>query len=107
MMPKLVGASNLAFGKAKLGWLAKLKNSARNSIRRLSLQRSLLTNDKSTFFIVGPRAMFRPAFPNVPAAGIANAALLIQWSGPWPAGTRLTLATRFGRSTEPGVVRER
>src|SRR5689334_19492313 len=47
----------------------------------------------------GPRAMSRPAFPNVPGAGKRNAAGLIHWSGVGPpGGISETPGTRSGRS---------
>src|SRR5215469_10519877 len=47
----------------------------------------------------GARTRLRPAFPNVPAAGVANAAGLIQCPGVCPSGgVNETPGTRSGRS---------
>src|SRR5215469_9583872 len=55
-----------------------LKNSARNSRLLLSVSRVSFDREKSICLKLGPKTELRGQFPNVPVAGIANAAGLNQ-----------------------------
>src|SRR5690606_15036170 len=67
MRPKF-GELRSATGRPKFGWLKTLNASARNWSRTSLPSVKLRTSDTSTFVYDGPRAMFRPALPNVPAS---------------------------------------
>src|SRR5436190_4888622 len=59
------------------GWLVKFVPSTRTStLRRSSPRRKLRDKDRLSENAVGPRIVFRPAFPYVPGRGIAKAARL-------------------------------
>src|ERR1700690_1231340 len=56
-------------GLAKLGWLKRLKNSARNCILKRSLKLKFFMAEKSTFLKPKSRKRLRPMVPKVPDAG--------------------------------------
>src|ERR1700733_14385295 len=57
------------YGLAKMGWLNRLKNSARNWSPNRSWNLKFLNIEKSTFRKPESRKMFRPIVPKVPALG--------------------------------------
>src|SRR5438067_760007 len=63
-------------------WFQVLKLSARNSIRlpRSSLRVNSLNRDRFQLLRPGPRRESKPRFPQVPAAGAANALESNHWS---------------------------
>src|SRR5260370_37018214 len=61
-------------GSAKLGWLNRLKNSARNCSSKGSRRRKSLVAEKSRLRKPGPKIALRPRSPNVPSAGWLKAA---------------------------------
>src|ERR1700678_40897 len=56
-------------GLAKLGWLRRLKNSARNCAPNLSLNLQVFPTEKSQSRYPESRKMLRPMVPKVPKAG--------------------------------------
>ena len=61
------------------GWFSRLKAAARKFKRKRSDNWNDLVSEPSISKFEGPRAMKRPAFPQVPFAGSANAAVLSQF----------------------------
>ena len=79
-------ALRLLMGLARLTWLNRLKNSARNSMACASLIWKRLMMEKSTLVCRGPRKELRATLPkSVPAA--AAIAVPAQLGITWPAVT--------------------
>src|SRR5215216_3758481 len=94
-----VGEPRKLSGKLKFGWLKRLKASARICRFTRSVNRVFFSSDAFTFWNPGPSRIFLPAFPNVPGAGKAKAAVLNHCSvvGFDNSG----FPTRLGRSLAP------
>lgn len=75
--------THVAFGFPKLGWLKKLKASARNCSEKRSVNLMLFSRAKSRFTYPGPVRMLRPELPNrgVPAARAAWNELVVKQAG--------------------------
>src|ERR1700687_2806209 len=87
----------VASGGSGFTWLNALKNSERNCSRRFSPPRGKSrAAERSTFQKPAARKIFRPALPNEPGPGIANAALLNH-----PARLGLARCELPTRSTNP------
>src|SRR6516162_10216804 len=68
----------LAFAPPQFGWFTTLNTSVRNCKRCFSVTGKFFRIPKSHSQNQGFRRMFRGCWPNVPAAGCANAPLLNQ-----------------------------
>src|SRR6266478_6275536 len=75
ILPKL-GSSTFPLGTPRITVFGKLNDSARNSIDRFSKNGNCRKMEKSMFQNDDDRIAYRPRFPNLYAAGAANAALL-------------------------------
>src|SRR5438876_12414217 len=79
----------------KFGWFIRLKDSARNSIRKRSPIAKLRDTPKSRFTNPGPRRMLRPELPKQTQVEAAKAVrsnqwLIVRWSeGRAPSRRRL------------------
>src|SRR5690242_5146235 len=88
--PAVVSVPKLTSGDLKFARLKALNMSAWNRNLNRSVIESCLRMEKSQVFRLGPWTIPTPALPRRPMGGGANAAGLIQPSGPG-----------FGRSTGP------
>src|SRR5213593_4045532 len=79
-------------------WLKTLYASTRRRILRVSPSGIFLMRVMSQLLIPGPRKLFGPQFPNVPFAGIANAAGLIHCAKVLGPLFGSTPATQSGRA---------
>lgn len=100
ILPKVEAAETSASGRPYCGRLKRLNPSDRNSIWVRSVSPNRRLRAASSCHMAGPRTRLRPALPQRPSAGEANAAGLIQNCGVCPAaGTMGTPATTSGRVT--------
>src|SRR5579872_6849121 len=79
MVPK-AELLKLVFGLFRLVWLRALKNSARNWKLHCSRIGKFLNNPMSHQKSPGPRKLFLPTVPKVPAAGLVNATFGAEFS---------------------------
>ena len=78
MSPKVLKSLKFRAGGAKLGWLVKLKNSARKSKKLFSVTWNFFPTPKSQLAKPGARMTPTGEFPNVPSAALAKAEGVIQ-----------------------------
>src|SRR5207302_9817950 len=102
-----VGDTKVRSQAFRLVQLITLNNSALNVSRPLSPEREkLLLTEMSLVRKPGPTTEFRAAVPNIPAAGVENAAVL-KYSSSFALRERLVdgtgLPTTFGLSLSPFV----
>ena len=93
-----VGEDRFVFGLPSSEWLNTLKASMRTERLVFSVILIVLAIAVSIWNRCGPRAMFRPALPQIPLAGIEKAAGFIHSLMVWPpGGISDTPGTRSGR----------
>src|SRR6185295_6541000 len=98
MRPNCTGALTFVAGAKNCAWLKALKNSARNWRLKRSWKLLFLTAARFQLFVPGPMMILRPAVPNVPARGAANADVSNQRKIVRSPESRLPSANRLARS---------
>ena len=98
-LPRL--SKTILAGVEKLGWLVKLKNSARNCKLRDSPNRVILFKEKSNVAKPGPIRVFLPRLPKNPAGGSVKTLSSKYLSGPPRMGFLSAPDTRSGLCPPP------